>query len=634
MSKAKSSDPVVDSPTTAIAGNRRMPIPAWRTELERMYASGKCHAIVLHNNVRDLVTDRLFLIPRLVKLFSNHRCIVLYNISTGIQFADGSSSADDLETSRDNPSSKTMYELFLQFTGFGQDDSSDDLTAIGLGGSRRGSSNESKNPKLPSDPGAVVPLLEKFLRNASTVSGDSAAKAEGVVIIDYAETLCPNADVAMTPVPERVVNVTLNRIGTDPDIAATGNVLILVTENIKALNASLRASSSGYNSIEVPFPDFDTRLAYVEIILSQRNLTLESTLTPQGFASETAMLMLVGIKDICLLAARENNGVVTRELIRERKRQIIAQEFGDVIETMDKDFTFDDIGGLAEVKEFFRRSVIAPMQTGNRKRVPMGVLLMGPAGTGKTIMAQAVARESGINAVALNPAKLFGKYVGDTERNLDRALRAIESMAPALVFIDEIDQMVSRGGGGGDSGVSDRFFKRLLEFFSDTTHRGKVVVLMATNRPDLMDAALKRPGRADKKLLFAVPENPEREQIFIVMSRRYGLDLAKVPPAAMSNTNGYTGAEIETIVIKAVELVEDEKLKSEKALVAASERIRASTSDIEFMTQIALSECNDLDLVPARFRDRLVNRSEIEKTVRAMKRERDDSAPMRRELND
>jgi hypothetical protein len=128
--------------------------------------------------------------------------------------------------------------------------------------------------------------------------------------------------------------------------------------------------------------------------------------------------------------------------------------------------------------------------------------MTGPAGTGKTAMAEAVAKEAGINCVILNPARIFGKYVGDTERNLDRALYAILAMAPVLVFIDEIDQSVSRGA-SGDSGVSNRFFKRLMEFMSDTSHRGKVVFLAASNRPDLMDPALRRPGRFDKLVFTA-----------------------------------------------------------------------------------------------------------------------------------
>ena len=143
--------------------------------------------------------------------------------------------------------------------------------------------------------------------------------------------------------------------------------------------------------------------------------------------------------------------------------------------------------------------------------------MTGPAGTGKSAVAEAVAHEAGVNAVVLNLARILGQYVGNSERNLEKALQAIKSLAPTIVFIDEIDQSVSRGG-SGDSGVSNRIFKRLLEFMSDTGNRGQVLFLAATNRPDLLDAALRRPGRFDKKIPFLIPDESERAAIIQVMA--------------------------------------------------------------------------------------------------------------------
>ena len=201
----------------------------------------------------------------------------------------------------------------------------------------------------------------------------------------------------------------------------------------------------------------------------------------------------------------------------------------------------------------------------------MGVLMTGPAGTGKSAVAQAVAKESGVNAVSLNLARILGQYVGNSERNLEKALRAIKSLAPTIVFIDEIDQSVSRGG-SGDSGVSSRIFKRLLEFMSDTGNRGQVVFLAATNRPDLMDAALRRPGRFDKKIPFLIPDAEERLAIFQVMAAKYEM-AGKPSAAAIDSTEGWTGAEIEAAVVKAAELIDDEDLLPEDAITAATQRL-------------------------------------------------------------
>jgi SpoVK/Ycf46/Vps4 family AAA+-type ATPase len=247
------------------------------------------------------------------------------------------------------------------------------------------------------------------------------------------------------------------------------------------------------------------------------------------------------------------------------------------------------------------------MKAGQLRRVPQGILLMGPAGTGKTRLARALAKEAGVTFVELQPSKIFSKWVGDTERRLERALTAIKMMTPCIVFIDEIDQAVGRGE-SGDSGVSNRVFKRLMEVMSDTSLRGKVVWMAASNRPDLLDAALLRPGRLDKKIPILAPDASERAAILQVLVRQAFGARVGYPDAEASELaekmEGYTGAEIEAVVGKAVQLQgEHGDWKVAYALEEAFERIIPSTQDIERMTQLALAYCNDLDLVPSHLRD-------------------------------
>lgn len=249
----------------------------------------------------------------------------------------------------------------------------------------------------------------------------------------------------------------------------------------------------------------------------------------------------------------------------------------------------------------------------------MGILMTGAAGTGKTVVARAVAKECGISAVRLQiGGKIASMWQGQGERNLAKAIQAIKGFSPCIVFIDEIDQTVKRDTGAGGSQQDARIFEMLMEFMSDTDLRGRVVVLAATNRPDLMDAALLRPGRFDKKIAFPIPGPTERREILRVALWRYCGDAeTPITDEVIQRTDGWTGAELEALAVKTYELMEDERWGLTVALQAASERLSPSTADIAFMTDLALKACNDLDLLPFEYRDRLLAARQAEKAAQA-----------------
>jgi SpoVK/Ycf46/Vps4 family AAA+-type ATPase len=459
---------------------------------------------------------------------------------------------------------------------------------------------------LPKAPSAALPLLVRLLKMGKPEDKLAA------VIIEHAETIVPSAAVAMMSAEDRTLLVLIEQLGRDPEIVHSGNPVILLTSNLTDLHVAIRSASSKFEAIRVSLPDRQARLAFISQYRAEKEKT-EWEPTPEQLANATAGLSLIHIEDIFLRAEQEK--ALTWNLVRERKQDIIASEFGEVLEILEPRFGFEMIGGLEHVKRFFRDSVINPMRTGNLKRVPMGILLTGPAGTGKTAVAEAVAFEAKVMCFILNPAKIYGKYVGDTERNLDRALNAIDASEQAIVFVDEMDQSVRRGE-SGDSGVSNRIFKRLMEFMSDTGHRGRIVFLAASNRPDLMDAALRRPGRFDKKIPFLIPDADEREAIFNVMALKYGLKLESVPASCVKVTEGWTGAEIELVTVKAVEVMEDQGKSPEDALAYATTVISPSTTDIEFMTLLAVRECNDKTLLPPKYQKLIEKRDELEAQIR------------------
>jgi len=580
----------------------RFPTPAWAQEVTRKYGDGVAHAFIVHFNIHDYAVPGVNVVTYLAQMLAGRQVVAVYSRDRGITFP-----------------LKSMREKFMELLGLGSggqqpalskaegpaDPALAALQSLGMAPGGDGAD-------LPRAPADALPLLGRLLRMGSPEEKLAA------VIVEAAETIVPDADVAAMSPADRDVLVTVSRWGRDPEIVAGGNPIFLITPNLSAVHAAVRAASSKWEAVKVPLPDPEERLPFVEWYLEERPDTFEwpNGLTPQTLANGTAGLSLVHLEDILLRAEAE--GELREEMVRDRKEAIIRSEYGDVLEVMEPHFGFDDVGGLQHVKDFFTRSVIRPMQEGRTRRTPMGVLMTGPSGTGKSIMAEAIAREAGINAVRLRiGGQIASKWQGEGERNLEKALAAIDGLQPVLVFIDEIDQAISRGGNSGGSQQDRRIFQRLLEWMSDTDHRGRAVVLAATNRPDLMDAALRRPGRFDKKIPFLVPDEEERQAIFAVMCTRYGLQAERIPEPCVTATDGWTGAEIEAGVVKAAELVEDEELEPSEALVQAVQRIRPSTADIEFMTLLAIAECNDLDLLPPKYRALLDDRQTLQEKLEA-----------------
>ena len=299
---------------------------------------------------------------------------------------------------------------------------------------------------------------------------------------------------------------------------------------------------------------------------------------------------------------------MTPALVRARKRDQLAAEYAEVLEVLEPDVDFAAVGGHAQAKAYLRDCVVGPLRAGAAEMVPLGIALLGPPGTGKTLLARALARESGLNCVLLRAEKIKGSLVGESERRLAKALGGIEALAPAIVFVDEIDQRFARGSGGGDGGsaVEANIFARLLEFLSDTAHRGRIVAIAATNRPDLVDPALFRPGRFDTKIPLLPPETAAaRAEVLAALLRRAGWsdpdDLALA--AVGERSEGWTQAELERAVTRATGLARLRGLELGAALAEAVDTLRPATRGIRRMVELALAACDDASLVPERYRE-------------------------------
>ncbi|KUH33235.1 AAA family ATPase [Thermococcus celericrescens] len=219
---------------------------------------------------------------------------------------------------------------------------------------------------------------------------------------------------------------------------------------------------------------------------------------------------------------------------------------------------WDDIGGLENVKEELREAVEWPLKypeafLGLGITPPKGILLYGPPGTGKTLLAKAVANESEANFIAIKGPEVLSKWVGESEKNIREIFRKARQAAPTVIFIDEIDAIAPRRGTDVNH-VTDRLINQLLTEMDGIQENSGVVVIAATNRPDIIDPALLRPGRFDRLILVPAPDEKARLEIFKVHTRNVPLAEDVKLEELAKRTEGYTGADIEAVVREAAML--------------------------------------------------------------------------------
>lgn len=559
------------------------PEPAWFGEFRQAAASS--HAFILHLNVQDYTVPGVRLGDYVAKKLSAFDIVARYNRAAGITFPLASMESKAKELLGMNGQQATDPSLAA-------------LSALGLGGNT--------GPQdWPSAPGQALPMLNDLLHQGT---------AKSVVVIEWAETLWPAADLAAMSGDDRTNLVMAATWGTDSVIEANGNLVILVAGSLPDLNPVLRAAASRYSAIELPLPDRAARERYIGWYLE--GLTEQPTLemSVSELAAATAGLSLVHIENVFLQAERA--GGLTWQIVRATKEQIIAAEYAGLLEIMEPRHGFAAIGGLDDIKRWFLTEVVEPLRAGS-KDTPSGIILMGPPGTGKTYFVQGAAKEARVNCAALHMSNILGGIVGTSERNLAKVFAAVRSLAPVILFVDEIDQseLSSRGQGSG-SPVAANLFNQVLQFLSDSSNRGRVLFIGASNRPDLLDNAFKRSGRIDALIPFLLPEPAERGAIAQAAAGGT-LDAATVD-ALIAATDKYSGADIAAVIGKAKRLARRqgrETLTQVDVTQALDLLMPSSPKNADYYTALALRECTDREFVPARYRAMFADRKGLETIV-------------------
>jgi len=408
--------------------------------------------------------------------------------------------------------------------------------------------------------------------------------APSVIFIDEIDAIAPKRDEVVGEVERRVVAQLLALMD---GLESRGDVIVIAATNRPhAIDPALRRPGRFDREIEIPLPDKQGRLEILQI--HTRNMPL---------AKDVDLIKIAEIThgytgaDLAALAKEAALNALRRYLPKiDLSKNEIPTELLDSIEVTMDDFIhalneivpsglreiyievpevrWSDIGGLDEVKQQLREVVEWPLKYPESfKRLgiepPKGVLLYGPPGCGKTLLAKAVATESGANFIAVKGPEIMSKWVGESEKAIREIFKKARIYAPSVVFLDEIDSIAPIRGVLEDTHVTERVVSQLLTELDSIEKLRNVAIIAATNRPDLVDPALLRPGRFDRVIYVPPPDRRARLEILKVHTRKVPLasdvDLEKLAEL----TEGYSGADLEALV-------------REAALVALRENLNAS----------------------------------------------------------
>lgn len=552
--------------------------------------------IILSGNVRDYVTPGTTVKKFLSAILSTREAdgpeftdtgVVIYDRAQGFSFfAPG---YDDNRMGPDgNPEAVTRAttdeERLKGLAGANKPDIPPALAALQGGGGNNGD--------LPKSPSQALELINTAMHKGRN----------WIVIIDNAELLFPANGTTGQTIEDRT-HLAMARSWSTLDVWSKGNSVIMLTDVLSDIHGSLRTPGSRYSTIEIPLPDTDDRTKFITELRPQSSA--EWYVSNRQFANLTAGLTLMAIEDILLLAKRE--GGLTADLINDQKKALVSAEFGGAVTITEPRLSFDDIGGKEILKAKFKAQAEL-MKEGSRKAWK-GCALWGPPGTGKTMLVKALAKESGIPLIEFSPAKMKGSYVGESERNMRRFVEFVRVNTPAIIFIDEVDLM-GIGRVSNDSGASQGMMQELMTFMSDEQHRGRLMWIFASNRPDNVDAALKRPGRIDRTFAVLPPDDDERRAIFSIHCAKAGLDVSEAAiEQAVKLSDGWT-TEIELSVSMVEEIAMLDDCDHGTALVTSVSETIPAKGDTDMMTDLALAEVRSTRDLPVKYQNRAIAQKE------------------------
>jgi transitional endoplasmic reticulum ATPase len=443
---------------------------------------------------------------------------------------------------------------------------------------------------------------------------EAEKNSPAIIFIDEIDAIASKREESQGEVERRVVAQLLALMD---GLNARGKVVVIAASNIpNALDPALRRPGRFDREIEIGVPSKEGRLNILKI--HTRNMPLK---TKENLKDNEQKEQIVKLNEIAQIThgfvgadvsalAKEAAMIVLRRLLPELKlkeAEPIPKELLEKLFISQKDMKdalkvvrpsalrevlieipntkWEKIGGLEEIKQDLREAVEWPLKnpeyfTRMGIRPPRGILIYGAPGTGKTLLAKAVANESEANYISVKGAELLSKWVGESEKAVRKIFQKARQTSPTIIFFDEIDAIAPRRGASSDSQVTERVVNQLLTEMDGLQELGEVIIIGATNRPDILDTALMRPGRFDRIILAPAPDKASRKQIFKIHTAKMPLSKDINIDELAETSEGYAGADIEALCREAAMLAlrKDDKVKevNSKNFKDAMEKVRPS----------------------------------------------------------
>ena len=544
--------------------------PRWASQLAELYFSGTTAAFVLHGNTYDYVrmgdagdakygTLAEFLAEQ---LFGRWSIVLHYDLGRGLRAVAG----------RDGKRLQEMVTLANRKIG--------DLSA------------------LPKDPGATFALIDRFVR--TNLMAEQKDRLSVALVLEQASYVFPAGEPGRLSAQASSQLVTLLNWAMSPHVKRLNLAFVMVDEKLADLSDRLTGNPH-VATLEVPLPDEKERETFLRSSPDER-AALE-TFSDYDAAQLAKLTAGISLSDLNVLVqtAREGGRRLDSGMFRGLKKRLIERQCHGLLEFIEPKWTLDTVVGHEAAKVRLREDA-ALLKRGALDSLPMGYLICGPVGTGKSFLAQCVSGEIGVPCVVLKNFR--SKYVGETEGTLEGVLAVLRAMGPVVVIVDEADAALGSRESEGDSGTSSRVFGMIAAQMGDTRYRGRIIWMLLTARPDLLPIDLKRQGRAEVHIpLFYPSDEGEIRQMFVVMAAKLGSKLAPEDVPAIPQRGHLSGADIEGIVGRAwrTSLLAGHDRVTREALAGVVSQFMPSTQGLEReMPEIAaMIECTDRQFLPA-----------------------------------